>query len=355
MGVDTAMPTDDSIPRCILLAVLMLSAGFFTGSETALSYCNRVRMKTLADGGDRRARRVTLILGRFDSALVTLLIGTNVIYVASSAIATVLAIGWLGSAGSVTASAVMTLLVFLLCETIPKNIAKANCDSFALAVSLPVLLLTYVLTPVTFIFSGIGNLIKRLIGVGSKAPSVTEDEFATMVETIEEEGVIEPEQSQIIKSAIEFGDLAARDVMTPREEIVAIKRSADPEEWKRLLTGVKYSRIPVYTTDIDHIVGIALSSTCLYNLISGRPLELNGQSMPKPFKVGPDMKLNALFEEMSRRRLHLALVSEDERTLGLVTMDDILGKIVGKMDDEEELDYGEDDGNVSAGFKAEVS
>ncbi len=344
------MPAGDSIPRCILLVVLILSAGFFTGSETALSYVNHVRMKTLADDGDRRAARVLDILDHFDNALVTLLIGTNVIYVSSSTIATMLAIDWIGGYGSAAASVVMTLLIYLFCETIPKNIAKTNCDTFALIVSLPVKILTILLFPISIIFSGIGAGAKKLLGKYRKnEPSVTEDELSTMVDAIEEEGVIEPEQSQIIRSAIEFGDITAADVMTPREKIVAVRRNAPPEEWKKLLVGEKYSRIPVYTSDIDHIVGIAMSSVCLLRLIRGEELELNGQVMPRPFRISPETKLNDLFGEMSRRRLHMALVCEDGKTLGLVTMDDILEQLVGEMTDDEPADAS---ANATSGTEA---
>jgi len=327
----------DIIPRCLLLLFLVFFAGIFTGSETAYSYCNRVRMKTLAEEGSAAAKRVNKIIERFDKTVVTTLVCINVIYVGTSSLATVIAVDLMGEAtGSLAASIIMTLMIFIFSESIPKNFAKANCDKFALTLSLPILLLMKVLTPVSFIFTTLGNIAKKLLQRGEKAPSMTEDEFSTIVESVEEE-VIEEAEKEIIQSAIEFGDLTVKEVMTPKEDIIGIDKHMSDEDKKNILCVVKYSRIPVYDGNIDNIVGILRTGNCLWQLMHGRKPD-SSASMKKPLYVLPDTKLDTIFEEMSHKRSHIAIVAdENKKTLGLITMEDILEQIVGEIYDEDDV------------------
>ena len=161
---------DDIIPRCILVVVLVLLGGFFAGSETAFSNCNRVRMKSRMDAGEASAARVEKILTQFDKALVTLLIGNNVVHVLATSTATVLAIGWFGAYGSLISTVAMTLVIFIFSETIPKSIAKANSDFFAIAVSGPLYVLMVILTPVSTVFTAISNALKRGLAGGRRSP-----------------------------------------------------------------------------------------------------------------------------------------------------------------------------------------
>lgn len=326
--------SDDSIPRCILILFLVILAAFFAGTETAYSYCNRIRIKTMADDGDRRARRAMAVLNNFDKALVTLLIGNNVLHIAAASAATVLAVGLIGPSGSVVSTVVLTLLVFFFSETIPKSFARTNCDSFVLAAALPLRILMLALTPFSFFFTQLGNFFKRVFTHGAKEPTVTEDELIGMVDTAAGEGELEPEESHIIRSAIEFGDLRVSDVMTPRSDIVAISRSASPNEIRSLLLSGKFSRLPIYERDIDHIVGIARSRDLMLAILRGRTLR---HTSAPPFFVSPDMSLDEIFHEMSRRRTHLAVVVSDESvTLGVISMSDVLGKIVGDVVDQDD-------------------
>ncbi|MBO6011134.1 MAG: DUF21 domain-containing protein, partial [Oscillospiraceae bacterium] len=150
---------DDAVPRSILVIVLIILGGFFSGAETAYSYCNKIRIKKKADDGDRRAARVEKILDRFDNLLTTLLIGTNVCHVFASAAAALLFVKLMGTTGAVVSTVIMTLLIFLFSETIPKSVARANADAYAAAVSLPVMALMFILTPLNLLFRGIGGFI----------------------------------------------------------------------------------------------------------------------------------------------------------------------------------------------------
>ena len=328
---------DDAVPRSLLLIFLILAGGFFSGTETALSFCNRIRMQVLADAGDKRAQRVVAILTQFDRAVVTLLIAINVIHVIAASVATIMAVGWMGNSGSLVATIVMTLLVFFFSETIPKNIARANSDGYMLWASLPTRIFMLLLKPVAAVLTGLGNFAKnRLSRHATKGPSVTEDEFASMVSGAEEEGVIDHEESDIIKSAIDFGDIVAGEVMTLRENMVAIPVTIQREALKKTLIETKYSRFPVYDGTPDRIIGVARSVRCLWRLMGDKPFDLR-EYITRPYFVRPDMLISDVFEGMSGRRQHMAIVQDEGgHTLGMLTMEDILEEIVGEIYDEDD-------------------
>ncbi len=322
----------DSIPRSILVITFVLFSAFFSMAETAFSHCNRIRMKVLSDDGDKRGKRVVWILGQFDRTLVTILIGNNIVNVAGSAIATVLFVGWFGDSGPLLSTIVMTLLIFLFSETIPKNIARVNSDAVSLAFSMPITFLIYLFTPLEYIFIGIATGVKKMIGA-KQTPTMTEDEFSTFIESVEEEGILEPDESKIIRSAIEFGDKTVSEIMRPNSEIVAIEKNAKKDEIKEALLNGRFSRVPVYDKDIDHIIGILQTRAFLQSLIRNKPFPIVKNLLPASY-VNPDMRINDVFEMMSRQRSHLAVVRKTGKTLGIITMEDILEEIVGDIYDE---------------------
>lgn len=328
---------DEAVPRSILFICLLLAGGFFAGTETALSYCNRIRMQVLADDGDKRARRVVSILDQFDRAVVTLLIAINVIYTTAASVATIMAVELMGNVGSVAATVCSTLAVFLCCETIPKNFARANSDAYILRVSLPLKIFMMVLKPVAMLLTGLGSCIKNLLNRHAEdMPSVTEDEFASIVTDAEEDGVIDHDESAIIKSAIDFGDIVAGEVMTRLENMVTIPVNITPEALKKILLENKYSRFPVYDGNHDHIIGILRSVRCLWRLSNGSHFDVR-ESLTRPYFVHPDFPISHVFEGMSARRAHMAIVQDDAgHTIGMVTMEDILEEIVGEIYDEDD-------------------
>ena len=181
------MLPDDSVPRCILILVFLLFSGFFSAAETAFSYTNKIRMKLKAEEGNKAAARVLYIVENYDKTLTTILIGNNVANIAASVIATSLAMSIWGPVGPLIVSVVLTVIIFLFFETIPKNIGKANSDTFAIYASLPIRALLFILTPFTLFFSALGNLVKKLLIKGDEGPSLTEEEFQAIIENIEEE------------------------------------------------------------------------------------------------------------------------------------------------------------------------
>ena len=326
---------DDIIPRCILVILLVLLGGFFAGAETALSNCNRVRMKSRMEDGEPGPARVEKILTRFDKALVTILVGNNVVHVLATSTATVLAVHWFGPYGSVYSTVVMTLAIFILSETIPKNFAKANSDAFAIGISGPLYALMTLLTPVAAIFTAISNGLKKLFHASGEEPSMTEDDFKSMIETIEDEGALESEESELIQSALDFSDITVYDVLTPRVHITGIDRR-DPESvCREKIRQVTFSRLPVYEPDMDHIVGILNTKTYMLRLHQKGTCSLE-EVMTEPYFIQSDMDIHSLFHEMCRRKLHMAVVLDQwGGTLGLVTMEDILESLVGDIWDED--------------------
>ena len=328
---------DDAVPRSFLLIFLIVAGGFFSGAETALSFCNRIRMQVLADAGDKRAQRTVWILDQFDRAVVTLLIAINVLHIIAASVATMMAVELIGNSGSLAATVVMTLLVFFFSETIPKNIARANSDSFMLWSALPIQFFMIILKPAAAVLTGLGDFVKnRLSRHAASQPSVTEDEFASMVSGAEEEGVIDHEESDIIKSAIDFGNIVAGEIMTRRENMVAIPVNIDRETLKKRLLEYKYSRFPIYDGTPDHVIGVARSVRCLWRLMGDKPFDLR-EYITRPYFVRPDMLISEVFEGMSGRRQHMAIVQDETgRTLGMLTMEDILEEIVGEIYDEDD-------------------
>lgn len=327
---------DDIIPRCILVILLVLLGGFFAGAETALSNCNRVRMKSRMEDGEPGPARVEKILTRFDKALVTILVGNNVVHVLATSTATVLAVHWFGPYGSVYSTVVMTLAIFILSETIPKNFAKANSDAFAIGISGPLYALMTLLTPVAAIFTAISNGLKKLFHASGEEPSMTEDDFKSMIETIEDEGALESEESELIQSALEFADITAYHVLTPRVRITGIDLGDGEEVNREKLRRTELSRLPVYDPDLDHILGILNTKAYLLQLLKTGSASIR-ELMVEPYTAPASVSIYDLFQEMSLRKQHMAIILDEwGGTLGLVTMEDILESLVGDIWDGDE-------------------
>ncbi len=326
----------DDIPRSILIPVFIVLGGCFAGSETAISYCNKMRMKKRADEGDAGARRVVSILDRFDKALSTILTCTNLCYVFASSFAAVLAVRHFGSVGALVSTAIMTVLIFFFAETIPKNIARANSDAYASVCAVPLSVLMAVLTPVTFVFSLFGSIAKRLLPQVEEQPSLTEDEFSTIIDNIEDEGLIKHDESELIKSAIEFSDTRACEIMTPVNEMLAVSINETPEKLRETVLNEKYSRLPVYAGTRDRIVGVLQAHEVLSSILEGKTPEI-GSVMMLPYFVDPQSTLLEIFEGLGKRRTHIAVVTDESgNALGIVTMEDILEELVGEIYDEDD-------------------
>ena len=244
-----------SIGLIIALIVLVALSAFFSATETAYMSLNRVRIKNMANDGDRRARRVMKLLDSYDRLLATVLIGNNIVNISSASIATVLFVSFFKNNGATVSTVVMTVVVLIFGEITPKSLAKEAADSFALKVSGPVTVLNTLFFPLSFLLIHLKSAVSRLIRV-EKSSGMTEDELLTLVDEAEQDGGIDSGEKELFHNVIEFTDLDAGDILTPRIDVVAIDIEETPKELQELFEETGFSRIPVYRDTIDNIVGV---------------------------------------------------------------------------------------------------
>jgi CBS domain containing-hemolysin-like protein len=330
------------------LIALIVAGGLLTGIETAYSSCNKVRLKNDSDNGDKKSKQVLKILDNSDKAINTILILINIIHVCAAVTATVVAVKLLGDWGTIVAIVAMTLLVFTFCEIIPKLAAKENADNIVLKTAPVMKFLIFILYPAVFIFNSLGKLVRIITGRDNKAPNMTEDELQSMIETIEEEGVLESDESELIQSAIDFLDTTADDILTPRVDVIAIDIDWRKDKIDSTIIKEKYSRLPVYENTIDNIIGVLQSRKYLKSILSGQEVDIR-EIMDKPVFIHESMLVNTLFEMMSANRTHMVIVTDDYGgTAGIVTMEDIMEELVGDIFDEDDI-YEEDHNYTSEG------
>ncbi len=319
----------------LIIVLLMIAAAFFAGSETAYSYCNKTRFKSRSEDGDKKAKRVQYILDHFDNTIITVLIGTNIAHILMASLATIFAISLLGDIGSLVSTVVITLFVFIFCETLPKNIARVNADKIAQLCSIPIIGLMYLFMPLVWIFSTPFNFLAKKFRKPKEEPDITEEDLQTIVETIEEEGVLDEDESNLIQSAIEFDDISVKEVYTPVNQIVAINIQLSRKEIiQQLLDEEKYSRLPVYDGTIDNIVGILPVRKCLKEFLYNKNVSLKSV-MNKPYFVALGTKLDLILEGFSHNRTHMAIVVDKNKTIGVITMDDVLEELIGDFVEED--------------------
>lgn len=315
--------------------VLLLFSAFFSASETALSSVNKIRMKNRADAGDGNANKVLALAHDFDGTLSAILIGNNVVNIASASLATLVATVLLGDSGAAIATVLVTVLVLIFGEILPKSYAKENAESFSLLVAAPLQLLKTLLTPFIWVFVKIKQL---MTGRRSKElnvqPSVTEEELKTIIDTVEEEGVLNSRETNIIQSAIEFDDTTVQDILVPRVDMVAVELHTPPEDIIALFLHDGVSRIPVYDGNIDNIIGVLYAKDMLACLAKNR--EVNPRRMKRDVLfVYRTKRISDLLADLRHKKQHMAIVTDEHGgTVGLVTMEDILEELVGEIWDE---------------------
>ncbi len=321
----------------IVIAVLILLSGFFSCVETAFSCANTIRLKALADGGSKRAKNALWITDRFDKALTAILIGNNVVNLGCSSLATILCLNIFENHGAAIATGLTTLLVLTFGEVIPKCFGREASDTIVLHTAFILRVLTYVLTPLIFFFSGIKNGFMKLAHIKKTSPSVTEDELKYIIESIEEEGILEEQESELVQSALEFDEKTAQEILTPRVDVTAIDIDDDPKKIHNLIIKERYSRIPVYENGIDNIIGILHTRDYLEKVIDGDGIvEIKPLLTPAHF-IYKSLKLSDILNDFRANRLHIAIVTDEYGgMLGIVTMEDLLEEIVGDIWDEDE-------------------
>ena len=321
-----------SVGIIIIIACLIMSA-FFSSTETAFSSLNRIRVKSLAEKGDKRAALVLRLSDQYDKLLSTILIGNNIVNIASASVATVLFIRWVGEeTGPSLSTIVTTVVVLIFGEISPKTLAKESPELFA-RFSAPIIqVLIYILTPINFLFVQWKKLLS-LVFKTSEDTSISEEELLTMVDEAESEGGIDEQEGDLIRSAIEFSDVEVVEIFTPRVNIVGISEDTDNQTIAKLFKDTGFSRLPVYRDSIDNIVGI-IHEKDFYNEVapSGRSIDV---IVTPPIFVAKTMKIGELLKTLLKNKSHIAVVADEYGgTLGIVTLEDVLEELVGEIWDE---------------------
>ncbi len=320
---------DNHLILIAILVCMIIMSAYFSATETAFSSMNKIRLKNKASKGNKKAMLVLELAQDYDKILSTILIGNNIVNIASASLATVLFVEYFGDAGITISTIVMTVLVLIFGEISPKSLAKEAPESFAIFSSPLLKILSIILTPLNFLFMLWKRLLSKLFKVrDSKA--ITEAELITIVETATQDGGIQQDEGELIRSAIEFNDLDVTDVFTPRTEMVAIEEFTDKEEIRKIFTNSGFSRLPVYRDNIDSMIGV-IHLKDLYNNPDSTVAEL----MKRPLFVPDSIKVSKLMRLLQSNKSHLAFVSDEYGgTLGIVTLEDIIEELVGEIWDE---------------------
>lgn len=321
-----------NVTLIIILLCIIMSA-YFSATETAFSSLNRIRIKNMADKGNKRAALVLKLSGDYDRLLSTILIGNNIVNIACASLSTLLFVRLLGEdAGASVSTAVTTVIVLVFGEVSPKSIAKESPEKFSMF-SAPILnFMAVLLTPLNFLFKQWKKVLSRFFH-SSASQGITEEELITIVEEARQDGGIDEQEGDLLRNALEFNELKAADILTPRIDVVGVNVCAGAEEIASVFTGTGYSRLPVYQDSIDNIVGI-LYHKDFYNKIYGTGKGIKDVIRPALF-ITRHKKISQLLQELQASNHHIAVVIDEfGGTVGIVTLEDILEELVGEIWDE---------------------
>ncbi len=316
-----------------ILVVLVLCYSFFSASETAFSSLNKIRLKAMINTGNSAAEKTLALADDFSKLLTSILIGNTIVNVVAASLATVLFTNIYGGNGVAISSIVMTLVIMIIGEILPKTLAKHNPEKFAVSVTPILRLLVFLLTPLTFIFHLLEKLISRFYEDNSDTYS--NDEIITMVEEANEEGEMEDHEAEIITNALEFNDLDVGEILTPRIDVIAIDIDEDSlQDIEKYYRDSGYSRLPVYEDSIDNIIGVLHEKDFYYHLLYEKDLNIR-DILQKTMYTSSQVKISSLLKQFQSSKTHLAIVVDEYGgTEGIITMEDILEELVGEIYDE---------------------
>ncbi|MCQ2461609.1 MAG: hemolysin family protein [Clostridia bacterium] len=337
----------DSRGSLIIILILLGLAAYFAITETALSSVSRNRIKLDLEHGDTRAKRALYALDNFDKAITTLLICTNIVHISIASIVTVFVTKVWGLSAVSISTIITTLIVFFLGEMLPKSFAKKNSESCILTCAGPLLIFMKVLSPLAAVLSGIGNLAGKLTKSEPEI-TVTEDELYDIIEDLEESGVIDEDQSDLLSSALQFEEVTAKDICTPRVDVVGVNLKDDPKDIFDIITDSTHSRLPVYDESKDNIIGVLSIRRYIKRYLKTKKYPMVRRLLDEPFFAPQDIPIDELLEKMSQRKVSLAIIKDEfGGTYGIVTIEDILEELVGEIYDEDDQAPSEKGGEES--------
>lgn len=326
----------DSISKLIIVFILLLISAFFSSAETALSMSNKVRLKVLKEEGNKKAATALSVLDDYGSMLSVILIGNNIVNLYASALVTTIALKINLTVG--LATIILTVVVLIFCEILPKNISSIKAEKLALAYAGIINILMKLLTPVVFIVNAIGSLFLKILHLdATEHEGMTEDELRTYVDESHKDGVIETDEKEMIINVFEFGDSVAKDVMIPRADMITVNNDASLDEVMELFRQHMYTRMPVFDAEGENIVGF-INVKDIIRLKSEDDFEIN-KLLRKPFFTIEFRKTADLLNDMRKEKTTVAFILNEYGTCeGMITIEDLLEEIVGEIRDEYDAD-----------------
>ena len=336
-----------------IIVILIILSALFSASETALSSVNKMRLRSYAEEGNKRAKMAIKLTDNFDKTLTTILIGNNVVNLAATTVATVMITTHFGAKFVPVSTAVMTVVIIIFGEIIPKNVANEFSETVSMWIAYPLYGLLVILTPLVWLLIELKNTVIKLCGGSNDSPTMTEEELKYIIDEIEDEGVLDENESDLVKSALEFSDITISEILIPRVNISAVEIDQSPEEIKDAFITSHYSRLPVYEKTIDSIVGIIHEKNFFDMYLNGR--RDISEIIQKPLYIFEMTPISELMQQMQKAKTHMAVVVDQYGgTQGIVTMEDIIEELVGEIydeTDEEDTSFvvtGENEYEVSA-------
>ena len=327
----------------VIIGICVLTHFFFSAGETALACANRFKMQVEADDGKKSARLVLHVCEKYDRALITVLIGSNIVSIVASAISTILFYNILSSYNllpdtiSLISSVIISLLIYVIGDALPKTIARSIPDTISKLFVFPIYFLMIILFPITFVFEKLTKLIEKIFKVKDET-TFDEEDFENVVEKVSDEGIIEEEQGDIIQSALDFADTNVKEVLTPRNRIYALDiRSLDKEKLHQIIIETNYSRIPIYYGNIDNIIGVLHIKTYISAYLRNPNISIR-RKLQKPYFVSSRIMIDDLFNGFKKHHTHIAIVKDkNKKVVGMVTMDDVLEELVSDISEPSQV------------------
>ena len=326
----------------LLIAFLLLGSAFFSGTEIAYTSLSKLKMKRDSENPTFLQKLVGFIYNHYDYALSTVLVGNNLVNIAATSVATVIAVNFAKTmngrisddAASSIVTIVMTVLILIVGEITPKMIARRCSETIAKFAARPLLILMILFFPVVWLTTCIVNLFSLLWKKDTQEVTITEEEFENLLDTAEDEGVIDESETELLQSALEFTDLDAADILTPRIDVVGFELHDSMEHILDVIAETQFSRFPVYERTIDHVVGILYVKHLLKELVDNKDVQLTDMLI-EPAYIPKTMKLHDIMDQFREHQTHMVIVADEYGgIMGVVTMEDVLEQLVGEIWDE---------------------
>ena len=319
----------------VVVIFLLICSAFFSSAETSFSSVNLLRMKTYAEEKRKGALKALYICEHYEKAIITILVGNNLVNIASTTIcAYILSTTVLSpTLANLLNTVVMTIIILIFGEITPKCLAKLNPEKAALRYSNLLFFLMKLLTPLTFLFQKLQGAFKKNKDA-DKTPTVTENELESIIDTMQEEGVIDQDNAQLLQGVFDLNEKTAYDVMTPRVDVIAVEQNETNENIKKVFVDTQYSRMPVYDEDIDHVVGILSQKDFFTALLKSDKVDIK-KLMVKPMFLNENMKLDDVIRKMQKEKKHMAVIADEHGgTSGIITLEDAIEEMFGEIYDE---------------------